>query len=131
MRKCLHIAILVFVIMTAAMVLWLSSPDSAQAQSTRYVTPAGFEFATTTSVLKYYYPLKGAKANTYKGTWIAEVAEGVRRDYIIDAAEVKPGSGAVVSFSLNKSESEWPAGLYRLEIRADGRLVHTERFVIG
>ena len=58
------------------------------------------------------------------------MAEGVRRDYVIDAAEVKPGTESVVSFSLKKSESAWPAGLYRLEIRADGRLVHTERFMI-
>jgi hypothetical protein len=100
------------------------------AQGTRKFTPDGFEFSTTTPVLKYHFPREKYKATTFKGTWIAENAEEIRPNFVIDTAEAKLGAQPVVFFNLSKPKGDWPKGLYRLEIRADEALVHTERFVI-
>jgi hypothetical protein len=126
----MHIAILVGVITMGALMVRSFHSEVALAQGERFITPEGFEFATTTPLLKYNYPTKGSKAITFEGKWVAEVAEGVQQNYVIDSAEVKPGAEPVVSFSLKKNEGAWPSGLYRLEVRADGKLVHTERFMI-
>jgi hypothetical protein len=83
-----------------------------------------------TPMLKYHYPREGIKATVFKGTWIAENAEEIRPNFEIDSAEFKPGNQPVLFFTLGKPKGNWPKGLYRLEIRADGKLVHSERFVI-
>lgn len=103
---------------------------ATNAQATRKVTPTGFEFGVATPVFKYHFPREKYKATTFKGTWIAENAEEIRPNFEIDSAEIKPGAQPVVFFNLKKPKSDWPKGLYRLEIRADGTLVHTERFTI-
>ena len=51
-------------------------------------------------------------------------------EQVIDSAEIRPGSLAVVIVTLRKSKGDWPPGLYRLEISADGQLVHRERFLM-
>jgi hypothetical protein len=112
----------------AGMRLW--QPDAAIAQGNRSVIPEGWEFSTTTPKLIYHHPVKGAKGGRFKGTWIAENVEGIKLNSLIDTAEVQLGNEPVVYFTLNKPDADWPAGLYRLEIRAGQRLVHTERFVI-
>jgi hypothetical protein len=113
-------------------VLATSIDDStaATSQGTRTFAPEGFEFSVTTPVLKYHFPRENNKATVFKGTWIAENAEEIRPNYEIDSAEAQPGTQPVVFFNLNKPQGDWPKGLYRLEIRADGVLVRAVRFVI-
>ena len=129
-KRHYSLAILLAGLILGAAGMWLSDHGTATGQTTRPLTPEGFEFGVTTPVLKYHFPRKGSKAMVYKGTWIAENVEEVRPDYEIDSAEVRLGAEPVVFFSLKKPDHDWPAGLYRLEIRADNRLVHTERFLI-
>lgn len=43
---------------------------------------------------------------------------------------VRSGNQPVLFFTLGKPKGNWPKGLYRLEVRADGKLVHTAKFVI-
>jgi hypothetical protein len=121
--------VLLAFISSAALGLGLSNSDAA-AQGARSVTPEGFEFSTTTPVLKYHFPRRGVKASVFRGTWIAENVEGVRPNSEIDSAEAKLSAEPVIFFSLTRPETNWPGGLYRLEIRADEKLVHTERFMI-
>ena len=104
--------------------------SASQAQGTRKFSPEGFEFGATTPALKYHLPRAQYKGTTFKATWIAENVEEVRPNFEIDAAEVKPGTQPVIFFSLSKPNGDWPKGQYRLEIRADGVLVKTEKFFI-
>ncbi|WP_309707791.1 hypothetical protein [Armatimonas sp.] len=98
--------------------------------SKRTLTPEGFEFPTNTPRFVYHYPVPKATAKVYRGTWIAENAEEIRPNLTIAAADVTPGKERVLNFRLTKPKSDWPQGLYRLEIRADGKLVHTVRFFV-
>lgn len=100
------------------------------AQGTRKFTPEGFELSTTTPMLKYHFPRGKHKGAIFKGTWVAENAEEIRPNLEIDSAEVKPGAQPVIFFNLSKPKGDWPKGQYRLEIRADSVLIHTEKFVI-
>lgn len=110
---------------------WAYHATSATAQGTRRITPEGFEFAAKTRSFKYHYPRKYARGTVYSGTWIAESAEEVRPNFVIHTAEFKPTpETSVLYFSLDNGENDFPVGLYRLEIKADGKLVRTERFVI-
>jgi hypothetical protein len=100
------------------------------AQGTRQFTPEGFELSATTPKLKYHFPRGKHKGTTFKGTWIAENAEEIRPNFEIDSAEIKPEAQPVLFFNLSKPQGDWPKGQYRLEIRADGVLIHTVKFVI-
>ena len=105
--------------------------NAVTAQETRRITPEGFEFSTATRSFKYHYPRKYARGTAYSGTWIAESAEGVRPNFVIHSAGFKPtAETTVLYFSLENTANDFPAGLYRLEIKADGKLVRTERFFI-
>jgi hypothetical protein len=99
-------------------------------QEKRLVTPEGFEFPTNTPRFVYHYPVPKLKAKVYRGTWIAQNAEEIRPDQKIAAADITRGKEIVLYFSLAKPKNDWPKGLYRLEIRADGKLVQTVRFTI-
>ncbi len=103
---------------------------AARAQEMRRYTPEGFEFAASTPQITFHFPRAKAPGRRYRGVWIAETAEEIRPDFRIDAAEIAPGDLPVLIFSISKPRDDWPRGLYRLEIYADGRLAHTERFVI-
>ena len=72
----------------------------------------------------------GLRGSRYRGVWIAETVDGINGEQVIDSAEIEPGSLPVVIFTLRKSKGDWPPGLYRLEISADGQLVHRERFLM-
>jgi hypothetical protein len=100
------------------------------AEPTRRYTPEGFQFPLSTSSFVYHLPTRGLGARIVLGTWIAETVEGVKADQVIDQAEIRPADQPVVYFSLSRGKAPWPPGLYRLEIRADGRLVRSERFVL-
>lgn len=117
----------VTVILLSARVYDLSA---SQTQGTRKFSPEGFEFSTTTPSLKYHLPRAKYKGTTFKATWIAENAEEVSPNFEIDAAEVTPGAQPAIFFNLSKPNRDWPRGQYRLEIRADGVLVKTEKFFI-
>ncbi|KMM17363.1 WavE lipopolysaccharide synthesis family protein [Synechococcus sp. GFB01] len=103
---------------------------SVRAEPGRRYTPEGFQFPLSTSSFIYHLPTKGLGARIILGTWIAETVEGVKADQVIDQAEIRPGELPAVYFSLGRGKNPWPPGLYRLEIRADGRLLRTERFVL-
>ena len=96
----------------------------------RTVTPEGFEFPPNTPVFVYHYRVPKVAAKVYRGTWIAENAEEIRPNLEIASADATRGKEAVLYFRLTKPQSDWPKGLYRLEIRADGKLIHTVRFVV-
>lgn len=99
--------------------------------SKRTVTPEGFEFPTSTPRFVYHYLVpKATTTKVYRGTWIAENAEEIRPNQEIAAADIPRGKEPVLFFRLSKPKNDWPKGLYRLEIRADGKLVHTVRFVV-
>ncbi|HEX4950759.1 MAG TPA: hypothetical protein VFZ34_29120 [Blastocatellia bacterium] len=127
-----HRLLITFTVLLFAAVLLLSGLmwRLSAAQGTRPFTPEGFELSATTPVIKYHFPRGKHKGTTFKGTWIAENAEEVRPNYEIDSAEVKPGTQPVLFFKLSKPQGDWPKGQYRLEIRSDGVLIHTEKFVI-
>jgi hypothetical protein len=72
----------------------------------------------------------GLRDSRYRGVWIAETVDGINGEQVIDSAEIEPGSLPVVIVTLRKSRGDWPPGLYRLEISADGQLVHRERFLM-
>lgn len=129
-KKTTHNLLTVLTCLTLMGSLCLAAWGYQQAQATRKLTPEGFEFGVTTPVLKYHFPRAKYKATTFKGTWIAENAEEIRPNFEIDSAEAKPGAQPVVFFNLKKPNNDWPKGLYRLEIRADGVLVQTVRFTI-
>ena len=99
-------------------------------QEKRVVTPEGFEFSTNTPRFVYHYPVPKAVAKVYRGTWIAENAEEIRPNHEIAAADVVLGKEVVLYFRLTKPKNDWPKGLYRLEISADGKLIHTVRFTV-
>lgn len=101
-----------------------------QAEEGRRFTPEGFEFPATTPQITFHFPKARAPGRRYRGVWIAETAEEIRPDFRIDAAEITPGDLPVLIFSITRPRDDWPRGLYRLEIYADERLAHTERFVI-
>jgi len=101
-----------------------------RAQDTRAYTPEGFEFPLSTPALTYHFPRAGLRGSRYRGVWIAETVEGIKGEQVIDSAEIEPGALPVVVFTLRKSKGDWPPGLYRLEISADGQLVHRERFLM-
>lgn len=101
-----------------------------RAEEMRRFTPEGFEFSATTPQITFHFPKAKAPGRRYRGLWIAENAEEIRPDFRIDAAEITPGDLPVLIFSITKPRDDWPRGLYRLEIYADERLAHTERFVI-
>lgn len=104
---------------------------AAGQEGMRRITPEGFEFGAKTRSFKYHFPRKYARGTIYSGTWIAESAEEVRPNFVIYMAEIKPTpETSVLYFSLNNAENDFPPGLYRLEIKADGKLVRTERFFI-
>jgi hypothetical protein len=108
---------------------------AAQEQEPRKFTAEGFEFSTKTPTLRYHFPRKGVKGTVFTGTWFAETAAEISSNYEIDTAEVDTSKfdstkDVAVIFSLSKPEKDWPQGLYRLEIRADGKLIQTIRFVI-
>lgn len=129
-RKLLTVST-VFLFVTVIMLgVWVSKLSASNPQGTRKFSPEGFEFGTTTPALKYHLPCAKYKGTTFKATWIAENVEEVRPNLEIDAAEVKPGTQPVLFFDLSKPKGDWPKGQYRLEIRADGVLVHTEKFLI-
>ena len=69
-------------------------------------------------------------ASRYRGVWIAETVDGINGEPVIASAAIEPGALPVVNFTLRKSKGDWPPGLYRLEISADGQLVHRERFLM-
>lgn len=98
--------------------------------SKRSVTPEGFEFAPNTPRFVYHFPVPKATGKVYRGTWIAENAEEIRPNLTIASADILRGKEPVLFFRLAKPENDWPKGLYRLEIRADGKLIHTVRFVV-
>lgn len=127
-----HKLLTLFTVLLFATVLLLSDWGwrLSAAQGTRKFTPEGFELSATTPVLKYHFPRGNHKGSVFKGTWIAENAEEIRPNYEIDSAEVKPGTQPVLFFNLSKPQGDWPKGQYRLEIRADGVLVHTAKFMI-
>lgn len=99
-------------------------------QEKRLVTPEGFEFPPNTPRFVYHFPVAKASAKVYRGTWVAENAEEIRPNFEIAAADIVRGKDPVLFFRLTKPKDDWPKGLYRLEIRADGKLVHTVRFVV-
>jgi hypothetical protein len=99
-------------------------------ESKRMVTLDGFEFPRSTPRFVYHFPVAKAAGKVYKGTWIAENAEEIRPNFTIASAEVARTKESTVFFRLAKPKDDWPQGLYRLEIRADGKLVHTVRFVV-
>jgi hypothetical protein len=101
----------------------------AHAQGTRAVIPQGFEFPASMSGVKYHYPRGSIKSAVMTGTWIAENVEGVKPETRIDVATVKLTNEPTVNFSLT-NQGKWPLGVYRLEIRSDGQVVHTVRFTV-
>jgi hypothetical protein len=123
-------AVLLAVMTLGATGISLFNPGMAEGQTTRSANAEGFEFHVTTPGLRYHFRRKGLKANLYKGTWIAEKVAGAKPNYVIASAEARLGTEPVVVFSLDRPNNGWPAGTYRLEIRADNKLVHTERFLI-
>lgn len=96
----------------------------------RSFTPEGFAFPPDTPRFVYHFPVTKATAKIYKGTWIAENAEEIRPNFTIASAEIMRSKEPMVFFRLTKPDNDWPQGLYRLEIRADGKLVHTVRFLV-
>lgn len=122
--------LLVSNLMALGFAAWAYAAKVAEAQNSRNFTPQGFEFGVTTPIFRYHFPREKHKATVFKGTWIAETVDEVKPDYVIDSAEIKPGALPVVVFDLSKPNNDWPRGLYRLEIRADGVLVHTVRFYV-
>lgn len=96
----------------------------------RTVTPEGFEFPTSTPRFVYHFPVPKTAVKVYRGTWIAENADEIRPNFTIASADIPRGKVPVLFFRLSKPNSDWPKGLYRLEIRADGKLVQTVRFVV-
>jgi hypothetical protein len=129
-NRRISFAVLLAVTTLGALGVDLFNPAMAAGQTTRSATPEGFEFHVTTPGLRYHFRRKGLKASLYKGTWIAEKVEGVKPNFVIASAEARISTEPVVVFSLDKPAKGWPTGTYRLEIRADNRLVHTERFLI-
>jgi len=129
-KSKLVVTLLVSNLLAVGWAVWAYSANLSPAQEARTFTPEGFEFATTTPVFRYHFPREKHKATVFKGTWIAENADEIRPNYEIDSAEIKPGALPVVVFDLSKPKNDWPRGLYRLEIRADGLLVHTVRFFV-
>ncbi|EDY38752.1 hypothetical protein CPCC7001_1631 [Cyanobium sp. PCC 7001] len=111
--------------------LALLAPGPLPAQPTRTYTPDGFEFPLSTPRFTYHFATGSRSGSRFEGTWFAETVEGVPSDQRIDSASVdtKPGQESVF-FTLAPTRTPWPPGLYRLEIRADGQLVHQERFVL-
>lgn len=99
-------------------------------ESKRAFTPEGFEFPPNTPVFIYHYPVPKSTAKVYRGTWIAENAEEIRPNLEIASADATRSKEPVLYFRLTKPQSDWPKGLYRLEIRAAGKLVHMVRFVV-
>jgi hypothetical protein len=102
----------------------------AQAQGKRTVIPQGFEYPADTPRIRYHYPRGSTKPAVMTGTWIAENVENVKPDFQIDVATVKVTNEPITNFSLTNSKGKWPQGVYRLEIRSDGQLVHTARFTV-
>jgi hypothetical protein len=111
-------------------ILWIGSSVLVTAQGSKSANPEGFEFSTTTPVIRYHYPKSDLRTVFYKGTWIAENVDGVTPDFVIDAAETRLTTEPVAYFSLSKPKADWPIGQYRLEISANNLVVHTERFII-
>ncbi len=129
-RNLLTVLTLLSLTTSICLAAWSYQLSALNAQGTRKLTPEGFEFGVTTPLLKYHFPRAKYNATTFKGTWIAENAEEISPNFEIDAAETKPGAQPVIFFNLKKPNGDWPKGLYRLEIRADGVLVQTARFTI-
>ena len=102
---------------------------TADAQGTRKVIPQGFEFPDTMSIVRYHFPRGSIKPAVMTGTWFAENVENVKPNMQIDAATLKLNDEPVAHFSLS-NKGKWPSGVYRLEIRGDGQLVHTVRFTV-
>ena len=114
----------------AAAILSLPGWVPAGAQGTRTVIPQGFEYSAETPRIRYHYPRASTKPAVMTGTWIAENVENVKPDFQIDVATVKVTNEPITNFSLTNSKGKWPPGVYRLEIRSDGQLVHTARFTV-
>jgi hypothetical protein len=123
-HACLPGLVLTAVILLSA--LWLP----VQAQGKRTVIPQGFEYPADTPRIRYHYPRGSTKPAVMTGTWIAENVENVKPDFQIDVATVKVTNEPITNFSLTNSKGKWPQGVYRLEIRSDGQLVHTARFTV-
>ena len=102
----------------------------AHAQGKKTVIPQGFEISADTPRIRYHYPRGSIKPAVMTGTWIAENVENIKPDFQIDVATVKVTTEPITNFSLTNSKGKWPPGVYRLEIRSDGQLVHTTRFTI-
>ena len=112
-----------------AMVALSGATVTAHAQGTRKVIPQGFEFPDTMSTVRYHFPRGSIKPAVMIGTWFAENVENVKPNLEIDAATLKLTNEPVAHFSLS-NKGKWPSGVYRLEIRSDGQLVHTVRFTV-
>jgi hypothetical protein len=103
---------------------------SAGGDGTRKVTPEGFEFPSSTQVLRFNLPRNRYPGTVYKGTWMVENAEEVRPGFVISTAETRPGVAKFVFFTLTMENGGWPPGVYRLDIQVDGKLARSERFTI-
>jgi len=91
------------------------------------------QFVADTAVIHGVARVEGAQANSVlKGVWISIDAISVP-NYEIDSAEVRmerngPASG---HFSLSRPTNGWPAGNYRLDVYADGRLLGSKGFSVS
>lgn len=97
------------------------------------VVGATTKFAPNTAKIYCVWKAEGIKANTpLKGVWIAEdVGTAAPPNYKIDEASLNLASATQGSFSLTKSEKDFPVGKYRVEIYIGNDLAKTVPFTIA
>lgn len=77
-----------------------------------------------------FFSLKNAPDSTVvRGTWTLVQAEGYESNSFIDEGEITSGD-AELYFTLDRGESLWPVGQYKLDIYIDNNLVQTLNFEV-
>ncbi len=112
---------------------WEPNAARARAQADSVIQPVGFEFPSATPEIVFLCRANVAKGTVITGSWIAEdVGNVAPPNHLINSADVKfDPAHPLIDFSIRKPDKGWPKGKYRLELKVDGKVLHTERFVVG
>ena len=111
---------------------WKPNAARARVQAQAVIQPVGFEFPSTTPEIVFLCRANIPKGTVITGNWIAEdVGNVAPPNHLINSAEVKfDPAHPLINFSMTKPDKGWPKGTYRLEVGVDGKVRHTERFVV-
>jgi predicted small secreted protein len=77
-----------------------------------------------------FFELKNAPDSTVvRGAWTLVQADGYESNSLIDEGQITSGD-ADLYFTLDRGESPWPVGQYKLDIYIDDNLVQTLNFEV-